>query len=364
MARYLGFTESEWRQVERGVITAKTLKSTHGREVASLGAARTQASAACFIAEFEDIEAFRTGSMVRKVRKLSDPPRAADFAGIALDQQEAASLRDCQPGRCALRLPASAMAFLRQQDGDVNAAYQQWLAEYVQSYLVQGNRALVVYHDKAEPVGLAGEFQALLESQPALSGIAAEFYSYLARYPEEPLEGVSSFLYWAEDNFGLKPVISVTHALIYRRPGLAVIASKQIYANHYFDGSLGLTFLIEEPGQPGAPVYIVYLNRSRIDLLSGWLGGLKRVMLRRRLLDGFKQNLRDVVRKLDPCPEAEPAGPAAGRPAAPAATRSRTPLAPPVLPPAGTQARVRNNPAARRWAVSGTDTCSWCGTPR
>jgi len=95
-------------------------------------------------------------------------------------------------------------------------------------------------------------------------------------------------------------VASVTHVSIYVQPGRTVIASKQIYASHYFDASLGLTAALDDSASaPGSSMYLVYINRSRIDLLSGFLGGLRRAILRGRLREGMRKNLVKVVRKLE-----------------------------------------------------------------
>ena len=63
---------------------------------------------------------------------------------------------------------------------------------------------------------------------------------------------------------------------------------------------MGLTMALDgvaEAAKPG--MYLVYLNRSRIDLLGGFFGGLRRVFLRCRLRDGVKKNLAEVARKLE-----------------------------------------------------------------
>ena len=53
-------------------------------------------------------------------------------------------------------------------------------------------------------------------------------------------------------------------------------------------------------------MYLAYLNRSRIDLLGGFLGGLRRMVLRGRLMDGFKKNLQEVARKVGASCDASP----------------------------------------------------------
>ena len=73
-------------------------------------------------------------------------------------------------------------------------------------------------------------------------------------------------------------MISITHvataATIDDSPIAYAVGSKQIYAMHYYDASLGLTLLVPDPTE--AATYVVYLNRSRIDLFDGLFGGVVR----------------------------------------------------------------------------------------
>ena len=111
---------------------------------------------------------------------------------------------------------------------------------------------------------------------------------------------MNEFLYWSTESFGLKPVASITHVFIYVQPGRVVTASKQLYASHYFDASLGLAAALEDRSDPSTPgMFLVYLNRSRIDLLGGFFGGLRRAILRGRLRDGMRKNLAEVIRELE-----------------------------------------------------------------
>lgn len=294
---FLGFTEGEWKEVDRGGVVAKTLPATEGQEVAVLGAVRADASTACFLTQFEDIERFKKSPAVLAIHKFAQPPGFPDLHDLLLDDKDQAALRGCRPGGCDVKLPASAIDSL--QGADSPDAFRQWLWGYIQAYLTSGNAALIQYNDKPQPVRLEDEFHALLDAKPSLGDFAPDFYAALAHYAGSSGEDSRDFLYWSKEDFGFKPVISVTHVNIHQEPGQAIIASKQIYATHYFDGSLGLTFLLDAPLGARDSVYIMYLNRSRIDLLRGWLGGLRRFFLRGRLLDGFKKNLRDVARRLE-----------------------------------------------------------------
>jgi hypothetical protein len=96
---------------------------------------------------------------------------------------------------------------------------------------------------------------------------------------------------WSKIKFGLKPVIAINHIMVYKRAQetgpQVLIASKQIYANHYFNSSLALTAFVNIPGaNPGS--YLFYENRSRADGLEGMFSKIKRGIVEDRAVDGLK----------------------------------------------------------------------------
>jgi len=96
---------------------------------------------------------------------------------------------------------------------------------------------------------------------------------------------------WSKIKFGLKPVIAVNHVSIYKRNSDAgpqvLVASKQIYANHYFNAFLALTAFVNVPGATNGS-YLVYENRSRADGLEGPFGKLKRGVVEKKALEGLR----------------------------------------------------------------------------
>ena len=62
------------------------------------------------------------------------------------------------------------------------------------------------------------------------------------------------------------------------------------------NGSLALTAVVG--GRDGAPRYLVYLNRSRVDLLDGLFGGLVRRVAERRLRNEAGQVVDALRRRL------------------------------------------------------------------
>ena len=115
------------------------------------------------------------------------------------------------------------------------------------------------------------------------------------------MPGVESFVYWSKERLAGKPIVSVTHVNIALSsdPGLpqALVAGKAIFATHYVNAALALTAIVS--GGPGRPNYLVYLNRSDVDALGGFLGGVVRWVAERRLKNEAAGVLEGLRRRLE-----------------------------------------------------------------
>src|SRR4030095_1658082 len=95
---------------------------------------------------------------------------------------------------------------------------------------------------------------------------------HLLEYPTGPVPETTDIIYWSKERVSRRLVVSVTHLAIARTAGSATnyaFASKQIYGAHYFDASLGLTILVRDQSAPSPATYVVYINRSRVDIFNG-----------------------------------------------------------------------------------------------
>jgi hypothetical protein len=72
---------------------------------------------------------------------------------------------------------------------------------------------------------------------------------YLLEFPKTTLAAVTWFLYWQETEFGLKPTIRISHVVIRQGPDEATVASKMLYATHYFWTGLELRALLQDPSR-------------------------------------------------------------------------------------------------------------------
>jgi hypothetical protein len=69
------------------------------------------------------------------------------------------------------------------------------------------------------------------------------------------------------------------------------VASKQIYASHYFQAGLDLTALVDAP-KPAGGFYLVDLYRARVDPPTGMLSGVLLGKIRGGIEQGVAESLR------------------------------------------------------------------------
>jgi len=137
---------------------------------------------------------------------------------------------------------------------------------------------------------------------PITSAYAGRLRQHLLDYPRSSAEKTTDFVYWSKERVRGRPVISITHvataAAVDESPVAFAIGSKQIYAMHYFDASLGLTLLVPDRTGAGHATYVVYLNRSRIDLFDGVFGGVARRIVASRAKGLVAEQLQRLQRVL------------------------------------------------------------------
>ena len=181
---------------------------------------------------------------------------------------------------------------------------RQVLVELVNRYRENGDAALMTYVDGDRPLSLSNEFRSMVGSRPAILERFPNLYQHLLEFPSRPTEGIEDIVYWSKEKMGPAVIISVTHLaitrLVYGPEGAYAAASKQIYGSHYFDSSLGITVLLDVPDGSNPGMFMAYVNRSRLDALGGFFGGLKRTIVRSRTRSAMGASLveaRDLVER-------------------------------------------------------------------
>ena len=293
-----------------GRVYSGTLPVQHPREVATLGIVRIQTTPQRYIDGLADIAAFKRDDKILQIGTFGTPPQPADVARLTLDEQDVDSLRECRVASCDVQLSAQAIERFRADvnwraaDASRQAAdvMRRVLVEYVTQYQKAGSLAAMEYADSAGRLSLADEFKALVAADTITWAQVPDLRRHLFEFPSVRA-GSRDLVYWSKEKVHRRPVISVTHLAIVpverESPVKYAVASRQIYAMHYFDVSLGLTLLVPDTSTAKPATYVVYLNRSRIDLFDGVLGGIARKVVKGKARSLVAEQLERVRRSLE-----------------------------------------------------------------
>ena len=293
-------------QLLAGQPVTRLLDADPSREVAVFGAVWVDAPASHYVAAVKNIEQFEKGANFRVTRRISSPPRAEDFREMDLPDEDVADLRRCRVGSCELKLSEAALARVQREidwskptaRADAEALARKLALDYVNGYLEGGNARLATYRDSSRPTFVGEEFRSMIDRLPALTEHLPELRRYLLDYPKATLPNADSFLYWQEAKFGLKPTIRITHLVIAPQPTHVAVASKMLYASHYFWTALELRVLVPDPAR-GRGFWFVSVNRSRSDGLSGFVGSIIRGKVRGEAEKGMLAALRTTKSTLE-----------------------------------------------------------------
>ena len=304
----IGLDAKQIAAVERGEPLVTALQTQNSRDVAVFGIITTRVARETIVRQMRDFPTWLRNPNRLRFGIFSNPATVADAQALTIEKGDADDLKNCRPGECKFKLPPAEMGRVHERvnwsapdaQQQVTNYTRQRLVDYVTAYRARGDSALVDY-DGAPVVRASDAFAALLGDSPYVYQYAPSLQQYLSTYPRTKLDDASEVVYWSEDAAPhLRRILSVTHAVLYsppELPGTSLVASKQIYANHYFEGALDLTTIIDRQDASGAAgSYLLVLRRYRFDYLPS--GGL--LNIRKRAMNGLKdQLLADLSRNRD-----------------------------------------------------------------
>jgi hypothetical protein len=309
LAARVSLTEADFIGMARGEPVTKLLSPQDKREVVVAGLVPLRAPAEVFLEAFRENMTRKSNPAILEIGSFSSSPTLEDLQALTFEERDLEDLKSCVVGNCSLKLSALMIDRLHREVNWDAPDYQLqatrllklMLIDYVRDYLARGDAALIEYSDKQTTVRLADEQRDLLAALSHNARADTDIAQYLKSYSNVQPSEVEHALVWSKIKFGLKPVLAINHIIIYKReqngPQI-LIASKQIYANHYFDSSLALTAFVSVAGaSPGS--YLYYENRSRVDGLGGLFGKMKRGIIENRALESVTGILRQSQLSLE-----------------------------------------------------------------
>jgi hypothetical protein len=301
----------ELRELRDGRTVVRSLSVSADHHVGLVLLARIETTPDRFVEKIRRSADLWKDQGVPVTGRFSEPARPADVETMRLPRGDLEALRRCKPGDCDVKLSDAEIARLQAAIARGGAAwreaaqneFRQVVLDRIAAYRRSGLRGLQPPHDHDETVDLHAVFSRLLAESEVLAQQAPEVGAFLERYPAAPLPPqVEDHLYWLLTTETPKPTIQGVHVTLQRRapddPVEVVVISRQIFATHYVNGSLATSALVRDPENPSRR-YLVYLNRSASDALGGFLAGLKRFFVERRIRGAARSAFDRLKRRFE-----------------------------------------------------------------
>ena len=308
ITQHVKLSPDDHKRLLQGEAVTKMLPTDASKEVSVFGAMWINAPMSAYVAAVKDIEQFEKGESFLVTKKISSPPRLEDFNQLTLPPEDVEALKTCKVGDCELKVSESALQRARkevdwtkplpQATAQVETLIRSLALDYVNRYLKGGNAELAAYRDSKRPTFVAREFKSMIDRMPPLTVYLPELKTYLLEFPKATLPNSESLLYWQSVKFGLKPTIRINHVVIAEGTDGTAVATKMLYADHYFWTALELRVLVPDPAR-GKGFWFASVNTSRSDGLSGFVGSIIRGKVRGEAERGMEAALRATKRRLE-----------------------------------------------------------------
>jgi hypothetical protein len=311
LEKNIGLNELQMQSVIAGRPVAKLLETETKDEVAIFGIVKIRAPQELFIKKYRDIVAFESGKGVQGIGRFHAPPALGDVATLQIEDKELEAIPKCKAGDCALKLSDQAMRSLRekidwsspQATSQAQTVVRQAFVDYVANYQKIGDEALAVYNDQEKPHAVREGLHQLLQKSSPFIQYDPQLANYLEKYPHERPAETEDIFYWQKGEFGLKPVVRASHLVIHRNQRenqvTYAIASKMLLASHYFRAALELKSLVPDTAAGGKSFYLVCINRSFVDGLTGFTGNMIRNTVLQKSRQSLALYLADVKQKVE-----------------------------------------------------------------
>jgi hypothetical protein len=309
LARDLGFSTADLAELQRGRIVKRILPPKVPEEVGVVGAVRIRGSRDRLTAAYRDIVTFRksANTPVLAIGRFSERLDPSELDGLTTDDFD---LRACKVGDCDIRLPAAAIERVGASvdwrrpgaEGRASAFFKQLLLSHVRSYMTGEPGRITEYDDGGRPIRPVAAGDELIKSSPYLDALKPGLAAHVQCMWSSRLENADDFLYWSKEKFGFAPFVSVTHVTIVPAgPHQMVAANRDVYSSRYIDAALSLMVASDTVRDP-ASFYLMYVNRTRANVLRGPMAGLLRAIIERNAKGRLDNALRDIKGRFETPP--------------------------------------------------------------
>jgi hypothetical protein len=304
VAQAMGFDRAAEQKLLAGEIVTAERQETTAKQLAVAISMLIEGDPDALAAAVLDGQTLQANPAVLGFGKIDPDAPEAGFAGVAYTSEEVDEIRKLLEAEAGdeFNLSADELESLHQvtarydpkQAPDaaviqaVNAAYRSILLGRLRSYLAHGIAGLAPYQRDDRISDPAEDLRAAAEASQLLQQAAPELYGSLLDYPEHQLDDVQHAFFWVKEVANDRPVFSLNHRLVQRRPDGVILVSRTFYAGHSFNASLSGAGVL--PIQSGNAVF--YTNRTASDQVAGFMQAMRhelgRGMMRDALIESFE----------------------------------------------------------------------------
>ena len=313
-------SQSQIAEIQNGKAVAKILRAPNPSYIFVFGAVFIHAEPVAYLHSMRDVPRLKKSGGYLGAGEFSTRPTIMDMDGLSLDQGDIEDVKNCKPGNCELQLPEESMETAHTSinwnspdvNEQVNKLAKRRIIQLLDDYRHSGDNALGIYLDKRDPLPVAEQFRSLLSHVDFFPQYLPDLNQYLLEYPKSRPDGTQDFFYWEKVNFCLKPTIRVNHGIIYRASYLQhqvyVLAIKQLYATHYFQTAVDLSFCVQSSRTSASDgFYLITIKASRQAGLTGFKGGMIRKVVVNNTRSSLEGALNSIRQNLENSTELSPA---------------------------------------------------------
>jgi hypothetical protein len=307
LEKSIGLNSKQIASIDAGQLVTKVVHTAIDRDVAIFGIVQLDVPRPWFVSHFREADLPPRSPGRTSYGTFGTPALPSDVGQLMLSNDDVKDLSACKPRSCSFKLPASSMAFLntRVAPGSPNAVSElaagarEQMAAYVNDYRQHGNDAMVVYDDN-ESVKSSDALVALLADSPTPFPAVPDFLRHLQN-PFEPLDSVSSTIFWSQDQMPrTRPILSIHELSLYSpndASGATLVSIKQLWADHYLEAHVDLLTVLDRPVAPGrdaSGVYVIMLRSYRFDNLPN----NRLYSIRNRVADGLRDQTDAELKRI------------------------------------------------------------------
>jgi hypothetical protein len=310
VAQALGFDRAAEQRLLAGEIVSAEREETTAKQLAVSTGMLIAGDPDALASAVLDGQTLQANPAILGFGSIDPAAPEAGLAGVAYNEDEADEVRMLLQAAAGddLNLAAEELASLQQataghgpeQAGDpaaiqaVNEAYRGILLGRLQAYLARGLAGLAPYQRDGGVSDPAEELLAAAEASPLLQQAAPDLYRGLLDFPEHQPADLQQAFFWVKELANGRPVFSLNHRLVQRRPDGLILISRTFYAGHSFNASLSAAGVLPVPG--GNAVF--YTNRTTSDQVAGFMQGMRHEVGRGMMRDALIKSFAAIRAKL------------------------------------------------------------------